>query len=117
MKRHYTFNYNMNEAEACFVVNTEIFTAEMALATLEFFSWDWDEEADPIDEVMKKYAMQCIKHSTFNGHNVFGVKGDMEKTEGFGRVDGSIGITLNMVSGYEFYDEDLSMEIITDKES
>lgn len=101
----YTFNYNIYEAEACFKVDTEIFDKEMALATLNFFSWDWDKEADEIDEVLKKYAIKAIEYATFNNHNVFGVKRDFAEGEGFASVDGTKGIELMNVTGYEF-DED-----------
>lgn len=60
MIRHYTFNYNTYDAEACFKVDTEKFKAEDAKLLLEFFTWDYDKEADPIDELMKKYAIKAI---------------------------------------------------------
>lgn len=111
MIKHYTFNYNVYEAEACFKVDTDVFTEEMAKETLNFFTWDFDKDADPIDEVMKKYAMEAIKIATFNNYNLFGVKEEFMSNEGFCKVDGSMGIELNVVSGYEFDESNLSMEV------
>ncbi|MBL7971733.1 MAG: hypothetical protein JNL03_09445, partial [Prolixibacteraceae bacterium] len=48
MKKRYKFDYDVFEAWVNFDVDTSIFTKEMALATLEFFTWDYDKEADPI---------------------------------------------------------------------
>ena len=114
MIKHYTFNYNTYEAEACFKVDTEKFTEKHAKATLEFFLWDYNKEADPIDEVMKKYAMKAIKIATFNGYNVFGVKEEFNNLEGFCKVDGSSGIELNVVSEYEFDEDSLDMTLVSD---
>ncbi len=114
MIKHYTFNYNFYEAEACFKVDTDKFTDEHAKATLEFFSWDYDKEANPIDEVMKKYAMQAIKIATFNGYNVFGVKEEFNDLEGFYKIDGSSGIELTVISEYEFDEDSLDMTVVTD---
>lgn len=103
-KLHYTFNYNSHEAEASFKVDTEKFTPEMANATLEFFTWNYDKDENPIDEVLKKYALKAIEFATYNNHNVFGVKCDFITAEGFCLVDGTQGIELITVEGYEFYE-------------
>jgi len=112
MIKNYTFNYNIYDAEATFKVDTERFTAEMAQQTLDFFSWDYDEEADPIDEVMKKYAMEAIRIATFNNYNVNGVISEFNNNEGYCKVDGRMGIELLSVEGYEFDDDALSMEVV-----
>lgn len=109
--KKYTFDYDFGKALANFEVDTEKFTVEMANATLEFFSWEYDEEANPIDEVMKKYALKAIQLATENYHNTYGVISDFKDAEGFGLVDGSIGVTLTHVEGFEFYSEDLEMTI------
>lgn len=111
MIKHYDFNYNMYEAEACFKVDTEKFTEEHAKATLEFFLWDYDKEADPINEVMKKYALQAIEIATFNDYNEYGVIEEFNDLEGFCKIDGSSGIELNYISKYEFNETALHMTI------
>jgi len=104
----------MYEAEACFKVDTDKFTKEHAKATLEFFTWNYDKQADPIDEVMKKYAMEAIRIATFNNYKVYGVKEAFNNNEGFYKVDGSCGIELNVVSGYEFNEDALDMTVVAD---
>lgn len=107
----YSFTYGFHEATVTFEVDTEKFTPEVAKSTLEFFRWDYNKEADPVDEVLKKYAIQAIEYSTFNQHNELGVIDDFEDTEGFAPVDGSMGIKLTEVGGYEFHEHELTVEV------
>ena len=109
--RHYTFNYNIYDAEACFKVDTEIFKPEDAKELLEFFTWDYDENADPIDELMKKYAMTAIKIATAENYNLLGVQSWFKDQEGFIAVDGSQGVELNLISAYEFDEDALEMTV------
>lgn len=111
MTKTYHFDYDYLEAEARFEIDTDKFTAELAKETLEFFTWQYDKEADPVDEVMKKYAMEAIRIATFNNYNAFGVTSDFKNKEGFAPIDGSKGIKLMMVSAYEFDEEKLEMKI------
>jgi hypothetical protein len=115
MIKHYTFDYNIWDAQATFKVDTEKFTPEMAQSTLDFFTWDndYDEEEDPVDEVMKKYALEVIKVATFNQTNVFGVISEFKNKEGFCKLDGSMGIELMTVTRYVFDDDSLSMEVVS----
>lgn len=105
----YEFDYGFEQAYCSFLVDTERFTDKHANATLEFYSWDYDKDADPVDEVMKKYALAAIKFATFNGHNVHGVISDFAETEGYGMVDGSIGVKLLSVGEYDFDESDLQV--------
>jgi hypothetical protein len=114
MIKHYTFDYDLNEAQACFKVDTNKFTKEIAQENIDFFLWDYDKEADPIDEVMKKYAMEVIKVASTYNYNLYGIKREFEQNEGFVRLDGSLGIELNFVSAYEFDDEKLEVTIVED---
>lgn len=113
MIRHYTFNYNTYDAKACFKVDTEKFKAEDAKLLLEFFTWEYDNEADPIDELMKKYAINAIFIATAENCNEEGVKSWFAKQEGFIAIDGSQGVELNLVSAYEFDEDALDMEVVT----
>ncbi|MAR57228.1 MAG: hypothetical protein CMM93_08605 [Rickettsiales bacterium] len=107
----YTFKYDQFEASAIFRVDTEKFTEEHALATLNFFSWDWNKEGDILNEAMKKYAMTVIRIATFNGYNERGVIREMKTQEGYCRVDGSVGLTLLSVEAYEFDEDYLTFQI------
>lgn len=112
MIKRYNFNYNSYDADVSFIVDTEIFTNEHAQATLDFFLWDYDSDADPIDEVMKKYAIEAIKIATYYVCGVYGVKEQFKELEGYCLVDGSSGIELVDISGYEFEEDDLVVDII-----
>lgn len=111
MKKIYRFDYGTYDAAASFKVDMDVFTKEHALATLEFFAWNYDIFADPIDEVMRKYAMKAITIATFEGYNTFGVIDEFNSLEGFCPIDGSKGIELISVDGYDFDDELLQMDI------
>ncbi|MBL7971547.1 MAG: hypothetical protein JNL03_08500, partial [Prolixibacteraceae bacterium] len=70
-----------------------------------------DKEADPIDEVMKKYAIEAIRVATFNGYNELGVIDEFERKEGFSALRSEYGIELISVSEYQFDEEKLTVEI------
>ncbi len=112
MIRHYTFNYNAYEAEVCFKVDTEKFTESNARLLLDFFTWDYDKEADPIDELMKKYAIKAILIATADNCNEEGVKSWFAEQEGFIAIDGSRGVEINLVSAYEFDEDALDMVVV-----
>lgn len=105
----FKFIYGFHDAEAVFEVDTKVFTADMANATLEFFSWDYNEDNDPVEEVLRKYAIQAIKIASFSNLNTSGVISEFEDLEGFGHIDGSIGLTLVDVEGYEFDEDEMDL--------
>lgn len=111
MKKKYNFTYDMNEVDISFIVDTEVFTADVAKETLKFFAWDYDRENDPVDEVMKKYAMEVIEVATFNDYNSYGVIDEFDDREGFCKLDGSMGILLVHSESYVFDEDKLSCEI------
>lgn len=110
MIKKYKFEYDY-DFEVHFEVDTEKFTEEYAKATLEFFSWNYDDEADPIDEVMKKYALEVVRFSAFSYSSIKYIKNHFINLEGFGRIDGSIGITLVYLVSSELNDDLLEMSI------
>ena len=112
MIRIYKFEYDFYSATADFKVDTEKFTEEMALETLNFFHWYYDDKNDPIDEVMRKYALVAIRISTFENYNAAGVIMEFDSKEGFCKLDGTDGIELISISGYEFEDEKLEFKIV-----
>lgn len=109
--KKFKFNYDFHEAEVTILVNTDLFTREHAKATLEFFSWNYDEYNDPIEEVLKKYAMEAIKVATRYSFNVSGVISDFDDKEGFAKLDGSLGLTLTSIDAYEFDEDKLKYKI------
>lgn len=112
MIKIYDFAYITQwDATVSFEVDTDVFTPEMANATLEFFVWDYVKDNDPIDEVMKMYALEALKQATFNNYNEDGVIDAFDDNEGFGRIDGSIGIKLTEVTPMAFDDSELSVSI------
>jgi hypothetical protein len=113
MIKKYSFDYNSGEASACFTVDTDMFTPEVARTTLEFYTWDYDAENDPIDEVLKKYALEVIKILTTKSCSIEDAKAEFEEYEGFCRLDGSVGIELTKATGYRFDEDYLKMTVET----
>lgn len=109
--RRFYYNYSTGDAEVSFLIDDSIFTKDMAIGMLEFFTWDYDKEADPIDEIMKKIAIKCISIATAESYNVYGVISEFEDLEGFARLDGSAGILLIDIAEYEFEERDLDLKI------
>jgi len=108
--KHYEFDYNFGDAEANFKVDLDTFTKETAKLLLDFFGWRYDKETI-IDDLLKKYAMKAISVSTSENLNESGVKNWFAEQEGFLALDGSQGIELILVSGYEFDDEYLEVTV------
>ncbi|MBI9052494.1 MAG: DUF2528 family protein [Bacteroidales bacterium] len=114
MKKKYDFTYGCHEANANFEVDTDKFTAELANLTLEFFTWEYNKEADPVDEVLKKIAIRCIEVASENDYNTYGVTDEFNNMEGYPKLDGSVGLTLTNVDAYKFDEDNLFVEITTE---
>ena len=110
MKKTYNFDYDYGKGSAKIELDTDVFTSELAMATLTFFLWDYDSDNDPIDEVVRKYALEAIREATINNHNTNGVIEDFKGKEGFAPLDGSMGISLLSVEGIEIEDVYLTLE-------
>lgn len=114
MKRKYIFDYDMGEATCEFEVDTDLFTKEMAKEFLDFFVWDYEEDNDPIDEAMKKYAFAAFYIGIEGDYNINGVISEFEEKEGFYKVDGSNGIKLLDFENFEFRESLLDVKIINE---
>lgn len=110
-KKIYKFDYDFGKAEVSLEVDLDNFTPEHAQATLTFFTWDFDEDNDPIAEVMKKYALAVLQYSIDYGISSTEIlKRDFD-LEGFGSINGKIGITLLDFEPFGLNDSDLEMEV------
>jgi hypothetical protein len=108
MIKKYTFCYD-DLAEVKFTVDIDIFTVQKAKDTLGFFMWDYNEDGNLIDEVMKKYALECIIEASYNDYNKLGLIKEFNEKEGFYSIDGKYGITLDSIESYEFSEDKLEM--------
>ena len=111
MIRNYDFRYNMFDGQAQFQVDTSKFTKRHAQEILDFFSWKYDKDADPINEAMKKIAMEAIIVATEKDCVAKGVVASFENKEGFLPLDEEHGIQLLYVEGYEFDEDELEMRV------
>ena len=110
-KKTNKFVFYYGAAEVSFEVDLEKFTVEHANATLTFFSWDYDENNDPIDEVMKKYALATLQYSMdYSICSTEILKRDFDP-EGFASINGKIGITLLDFEPFGLNERDLEMEV------
>ncbi len=108
MIKTYKFQYQTSNAPFIhFEVNLDIFTIDNAKCLLEFFDWDYDDTNNLIDEIMEKYAMECLRIATFNNYNTIGVISEFDNKEGFIKLDGSSGVKLLYCEPYEFDEYDL----------
>lgn len=111
MIKHYNFNYDNWRASVDFTVDTEKFTNEHAQATLNFFLWDYDKENNPIDEIMGKYAIEVLKMASFGGLTKEGIIIEFNNKEGFCKIDGTFGITLDSFTELDIDENLLDVEI------
>ena len=99
MIKRYKFNYDNGKAEVVLDVDLEKFTEQMALDILEFFTWYYNESNNVIDEVMKKYALECIIIADKKDYNIIGVCSELETQEGFYSVSNfEYGLKLIFIS-------------------
>ena len=107
-KKKYCIEHTYSSGLVQFEVDLEKFTHTHAQETLDFFSWDYDDEGDPIDEVVKKYALEVFRVGGGSSH--LGVIHYWSQ-EGFGPIDGEIGITLTDYTQIEITEDDIEMEV------
>ena len=114
MIKIYEFNYDDN-ATCTFEVDLDKFTPKMAMDTLDFFTWEYpyEKHRDPIDEVMKKYAMLVFEKSSRYFFE------DIKNTqfEGYYRMNGKDGILLKSVDDFEFDEGMLNVKISVKKQN
>ena len=98
------YTYGFLEGDVELSLDREIFTEEMAQEILNFHE-DFGAFRDNEDDVLnacKKIAYTAFYISSTKNLNTKGVKREFESLEGFPRLDGSVGIKLDYVGGYEF---------------
>ena len=98
------YTYGFLDGEVILSLDREVFTEEMAQEILNFHE-DFGAFRDNEDDVLnacKKIAYTAFYISSTKNLNTKGVKREFESLEGFPRLDGSVGITLDYVGGYEF---------------
>lgn len=111
-KKKYKFSYGLGQAELVFEVDSEKFTNELAQETLDFFAWEYDQDEDPVDEVLKKYALEVLRFGSPRASAKGIVR--MWNQEGFAPINGEFGVTLIEYEGFEFLEHDLEMEVSND---
>lgn len=110
-KKLYTYTYGPMEAECKIEIDLDVFTADHANSVLDFFTWYYDKEADPIDEFMKKLALMIFQIGSESELNESGVMRAFESEEGWPRIDGSIGLKLIYIDNFRFDEDMLNVEI------
>ena len=98
------YTYGFLEGDVELSLDREVFTEEMAQEILNFHE-DFGAFRDNEDDVInacKKIAYTAFYISSTKNLYTNGVKREFESLEGFPPLDGSVGITLNYVEGYEF---------------
>lgn len=92
-----------------FELDKVLFTPEHARDGLEFFTWDYDTEADPIVEMLRKYAMEALRVSV-SGCGLSEAIQHFMDAEGFYKLDGTHGIRLVRLDRYELDDNMLELK-------
>ncbi|MEX0274290.1 MAG: DUF2528 family protein [Flavobacteriaceae bacterium] len=107
MIRTYEYQYNWGEAQVKMQIDDEKLSKDDCKDLLNFFTWKWDKEADPYDELARLYCRTAIVFATANFHNTYGVLRDFEEAEGYPNLDGTYGITLVDVEGIDLHEIEL----------
>ena len=102
MKKIYHFNYDCYNSEVVITIDTHLFTKAKAQSVLDFFDWDYDKKADPIDEAVKKYALHSIWIGMRYDYNLYGVREYINKeSEGYIPLGKETGTPYSMSDGYK----------------
>lgn len=96
MTKTYYFDYDNGNGSATLQVDLNIFTPDTANMVLQYRDWEYDEDADPIKESLKKIALACIYQC--NDRSTEEVIEDFGHIDGYPLIDGSEGITLISVT-------------------
>lgn len=111
MVKKYNYNYN-DDAFVVFEVDDDKFTEDIAKECLDFFIWDYDDWGNPVEELLKNYAIEIIKLNCGNSSlSVHGIIREMGEMEGFVPLDGSIGLKLITSSRLEIYRGNIELNI------
>lgn len=102
MIKTYKYEYNFYEAEACIKIDDQVLSLKDCKEALAFFTWEYDKNKDPYDELGRLYCTAAMLFATQNNANVNGVITHFKDAEGFLDVCGKSGITLTQVAGIDF---------------
>lgn len=109
MKKLYKFEYDY-WWDVEFEVDLDIYTKEIALETLDFFCWKYNKDNNPVDEALKKIAIECLALSV-RGLSVYEMMYEFRYLEGFPDIDGKDGIKLRYIDNFKFSEDELTLEI------
>ena len=105
MKEQLKYTYGFLEGDVELSLDRNVFTEKIAQEILNFHE-DFGAFRDNEDDVLnacKKIAYTAFYVASTKNYNTEGVKREfVEELEGFPPLDGSIGIKLEYVGGYEF---------------
>ena len=110
MKKEYVVDYDCGAGEVVFQVDHAKFK-EVAMATLDFFAWSYDEDECPMVEAAKKYARACMHIAMVEGTDSVPYIVAEFAQEGYCRVDGSCGILLTSIYYPEIDDTQFEVTI------
>ena len=107
------YTYGFLEGDVELSLDRKVFTEEVAQEVLNFHE-DFGAFRDNEDDVLnacKKIAYTAFYVASTKSYNTEGVKREFaEELEGFPPLDGSVGITLEYVEGFEFDPFDFNLE-------
>lgn len=107
MKEQLKYTYGFLDGRVELSLNRELFTEDLAKSVLEFHGNDlaFNESEDVVLNACKKIAYHAFWVASTQNYNTHGVKTEFEDSalcEGYPCLDGSVGITLEYVEGFEF---------------
>ncbi|MGI5090859.1 hypothetical protein [Treponema sp. OMZ 805] len=110
MIKTYHFNYDYGVAEVTIVVDTNIFTQELAEAILGADDWYLIGVTDPIDTVIENCAMDVIKAGVQFGDNLPAIKEYIQENNELKFLGDKSGIKVIDFKPFQFDDTRLELE-------
>ena len=109
------YTYGFLDGRVELTLNRELFTEDLAKSVLEAHleSETFNKSEDVVLNACKKIAYHAFWVASTQNYNTHGVKTKFEDStlcEGYPCLDGSAGITLEYVEGFEFDPFDFNLE-------
>ena len=109
------YTYGFLDGRVEMSLNRELFTEDLAKSVLEFHNNNgaFNDSEDIVLNACKKIAYHAFWVASTQNYNTQGVKWQFEDSdlcEGYPCLDGSVGITLEYVEGFEFDPFDFNLE-------
>ena len=111
---NYTYNigsYGFGNPKIELKVDSKKYTSVIAESFLDNYTEYINRDNEPLDEAIKKIALECVKTATKGELGLEEVIEEFEEKEYYPSLDGSMGIELINIDYIDFDEDNLELEV------